>query len=55
MAKPRVLLADDHALVRAGIRSTLESDCEIVDYITQQLSAFVARGASVPKTASASR
>lgn len=32
-----------------------ESDCEIVDYITQQLSAFVARGASVPKTASASR
>ena len=30
MAKPRVLLADDHALVRAGIRSTLELDCEIV-------------------------
>lgn len=30
-----------------------ESDCEVVDYITQQLSAFVARGASVPKTAGA--
>jgi DNA-binding NarL/FixJ family response regulator len=30
MAKPRVLLADDHALVRAGIRSTLELDYEIV-------------------------
>jgi hypothetical protein len=28
-----------------------EADCEVVDYITQQLSAFVARGASRPKTA----
>ncbi|MGB3050071.1 MAG: GAF domain-containing protein [Polyangiales bacterium] len=27
-----------------------EADCEVVDYITQQLSAFVARGASLPKT-----
>gem|GEM_PF-1757268 len=26
-----------------------EADCEVVDYITQQLSAFVARGASLPK------
>ena len=26
-----------------------EADCEVVDYITQQLSAFVARGASMPK------
>ena len=30
-----------------------ESDCEVVDYVTQQLSAFVARGASMPKTAAA--
>ena len=28
-----------------------EADCEVVDYVTQQLSAFVARGASAPKTA----
>jgi hypothetical protein len=28
-----------------------EADCEVVDYVTQQLSVFVARGASVPKTA----
>jgi hypothetical protein len=28
-----------------------ESDCEVVDYVTQQVSAFVARGASLPKTA----
>ncbi len=26
-----------------------EADCEVVDYITQQLSAFVARGASMPE------
>lgn len=26
-----------------------EADCEVVDYITQQLSVFVARGASMPK------
>ncbi|MGD8606165.1 MAG: GAF domain-containing protein [Myxococcales bacterium] len=32
-----------------------ESDCEVVDYISQQLSAFVARGAAVPKTASGTR
>lgn len=30
-----------------------EADCEVVDYITQQLSAFVARGVSLPKTAAA--
>ena len=29
MTKPRILLADDHALVRAGIRSILESDYAI--------------------------
>lgn len=28
-----------------------EADCEVVDYVTQQLSAFVARGTSLPKTA----
>jgi hypothetical protein len=28
-----------------------EADCEVVDYVTQQLSEFVARGASIPKTA----
>jgi GAF domain-containing protein len=28
-----------------------EADCEVVDYVTQQLSAFVARGASATKTA----
>lgn len=28
-----------------------EADCEVVDYVTQQLSAFVARGTSMPKTA----
>ena len=27
-----------------------EADCEVVDYVTQQLSEFVARGASMPKT-----
>ena len=27
-----------------------EADCEVVDYVTQQLSAFVARGTSMPKT-----
>lgn len=32
-----------------------ESDCEIVDYVGQQLSAFVARGAAVPKTAGGAR
>lgn len=30
MSKPRILLADDHALVRAGIRSILELEYEIV-------------------------
>lgn len=33
MTKPRVLLADDHALVRAGMRSILEVDYEIVDEV----------------------
>jgi hypothetical protein len=28
-----------------------ESDCEVVDYVTQQLSVFVARGAALPKAA----
>jgi hypothetical protein len=28
-----------------------ESDCEVVDYVTQQLSIFVAKGASIPKMA----
>jgi hypothetical protein len=28
-----------------------ESDCEVVDYVTQQLSIFVAKGASMPKIA----
>jgi hypothetical protein len=28
-----------------------EADCEVVDYITQQLSIFVAKGASIPKVA----
>lgn len=32
-----------------------EADCEVVDYVTQQLSAFVARGASMPKTAAVRR
>ena len=32
-----------------------ESDCEVVDYVTQQLSAFVARGTSLPKTAAVQR
>lgn len=30
MALPRILLVDDHALVRAGIRSLLESDARVV-------------------------
>ena len=30
MTKPRVLLADDHALVREGMHSILEPDCEVV-------------------------
>ena len=28
-----------------------EADCEVVDYVTQQLSIFVAKGASIPKLA----
>ena len=28
-----------------------EADCEVVDYVTQQLSIFVAKGASMPKLA----
>ncbi len=32
-----------------------EADCEVVDYITQQLSAFVARGASMPNAAAVKR
>jgi len=32
-----------------------EADCEVVDYVTQQVSAFVARGASLPKAAAAQR
>ncbi len=28
-----------------------EADCEVVDYVTQQLSIFVAGGASLPKAA----
>ncbi len=31
-------------------RMFTEADCEVVDYITQQLSTFVAQGASTPKT-----
>jgi len=30
-----------------------EADCEVVDYVTQQLSIFVAKGASMPKVAAA--
>lgn len=30
MRKPRVLLADDHSLMLAGLRKLLEDDCEIV-------------------------
>lgn len=38
-----------------GVGGTMftEADCEVVDYITQQLSAFVAKGASIPNTQSA--
>jgi len=32
-----------------------EADCEVVDYVTQQLSAFVSRGASLPKAAAVQR
>ncbi len=32
-----------------------EADCEVVDYVTQQLSAFVARGASLPKASTVRR
>jgi len=32
-----------------------EADCEVVDYVTQQVSAFVARGASLPKAAAVQR
>lgn len=35
-------------------RTFSEADCEVVDYVTQQLSAFVARGASLPNTVAAS-
>ena len=37
----------------SGVGSQMfsEADCEVVDYVTQQLSAFVARGASMPKAA----
>jgi GAF domain-containing protein len=34
-----------------GQRTFSEADCEVVDYVTQQLSVFVARGASLPQTA----
>jgi len=34
MTKPRVLLADDHALVREGMRNILEPDYEIVGEAT---------------------
>jgi len=31
-----------------------EADCEVVDYVTQQLSIFVAKGASIPRMAASS-
>jgi DNA-binding NarL/FixJ family response regulator len=30
MKKPRVLMADDHSLILAGLRSLVEADCEVV-------------------------
>jgi DNA-binding NarL/FixJ family response regulator len=33
MTKPRVLMADDHALILAGMRKLLEEECEIVGMV----------------------
>lgn len=33
MAKPRVLLADDHSLVLEGFRRILEDQCELVGMV----------------------
>ncbi len=34
MKRTRVLLADDHPLVLAGLRSLLETECEVLDAVT---------------------
>jgi len=33
MKKPRVLMADDHSLILAGLRSLVEVDCEVVGMV----------------------
>jgi DNA-binding NarL/FixJ family response regulator len=30
MAKPRILMADDHSILLAGVRKLIEDQCEIV-------------------------
>ena len=30
MKKPRVLMADDHSLILAGLRKLVEGECEVV-------------------------
>ena len=34
MNRPRVILADDHPLVLAGLRSLLEQECEVVEVVS---------------------
>ena len=34
MKRPRVVLADDHPLVLAGLRSLLEAECEVVGVVS---------------------
>jgi len=48
MKRPRVLLADDHALVVDGLRRILEPECEVVGAVEDGRSLLAGRGTTEP-------
>lgn len=48
MAKPRVLMADDHSILLAGVRKLIEDECEIVGTVEDGRALIQATGSLKP-------